>query len=567
MRPTFLLLLGLATSSPATFAQPASLATVQEAATQKVVPGPTEKVVHLVRLGRDLIDLGFGQEARTVLERADLLDEGRLRTRMWLARALVEMEYLNDALDMIDDLASKHTGPEIDYLYGMAFTYKARKYIADGVGGGMIGMHFQDSVAHLLTATKADSDRFADAYLPLAEAAWHSQDLKVARRAAKRAVEVSGGGLAERFQLGEVAFSQYVVANSDEALSHMAAGHWHAAFDAFQDVGRSLGSAEDLGFRAAAFRKCGDLQVWRGEAGLAVDEYARAMGMDPSSVAYDQLLGSLGNELFLKSLEAGEQAFAAQHGESAKDLTSDATLLWWLGWSRFSAGAHAESIDAFERSFAKWPDYTNCKWYIALAHYHTGDVDSAINSLVEHIQLDLAGLVNSMQSDLGHHLSVLDGMIGHCFQQGRTLEAGRLSAVQANSAPDVTRYWNNVGLFYRDAGDGMRGAEGEDAEVRKQYYEKSLEGYERALGLEPQNPALLNDTAVVLHYNLQRDLDRAQEMYRLAHERAVIELAREDLSADLRELYSIAKRDSANNLALLEEYLRRKAAASAPLGG
>ena len=29
--------------------------------------------------------------------------------------------------------------------------------------------------------------------------------------------------------------------------------------------------------------------------------------------------------------------------------------------------------------------------------------------------------------------------------------------------------------------------------------------------LEPENPAFLNDTAVLLHYNLHRDYERAQE--------------------------------------------------------
>ena len=44
-------------------------------------------------------------------------------------------------------------------------------------------------------------------------------------------------------------------------------------------------------------------------------------------------------------------------------------------------------------------------------------------------------------------------------------------------------------------------------------WERILAAYERALELEPQNPNYLNDTAVVLHYYLIRDLDRARALY------------------------------------------------------
>ena len=54
------------------------------------------RVVALVREGRALIARGMGEEARALLEEADALDGGKLRTRIWLARALIEMNYLND---------------------------------------------------------------------------------------------------------------------------------------------------------------------------------------------------------------------------------------------------------------------------------------------------------------------------------------------------------------------------------------------------------------------------------------------------------------------------------------
>jgi tetratricopeptide (TPR) repeat protein len=147
------------------------------------------------------------------------------------------------------------------------------------------------------------------------------------------------------------------------------------------------------------------------------------------------------------------------------------------------------------------------------------------------------------------------------MSQGRLVDAGRLCAAQANAAPETTRYWNNVGLFYRDAGDelGRDRKEAADPETQQKYYEKALEGYERALALEPENPALLNDTAVVLHYCLERELERAGEMYKRSTEWAKIELARADLTPDERELFQTALKDSQNNLKRLEELRRRRA--------
>jgi tetratricopeptide (TPR) repeat protein len=95
--------------------------------------------------------------------------------------------------------------------------------------------------------------------------------------------------------------------------------------------------------------------------------------------------------------------------------------------------------------------------------------------------------------------------------------------------------------------------------LQKQYFEKALEGYERALGVEPENPALLNDTAVILHYCLDRDLERAADMYRQSTKHARIELDRTDITKEDRDLFQIALRDSKNNLARLEKLLKSRA--------
>ena len=60
----------------------------------------------------------------------------------------------------------------------------------------------------------------------------------------------------------------------------------------------------------------------------------------------------------------------------------------------------------------------------------------------------------------------------------------------------------------------------------------------------------------MLHYYLDRDLERAKALYTKAAERAQALLEKKGLSAADRELYSTALRDSKNNLAKLEKGIK-----------
>lgn len=512
-----------------------------------------------VQRGRELIASGQAEEARTLLEQADAADGGQLRTRMWLVRALIEINYLNDALDMIDDLASAgHKGHEIDYLYGMAFLYKARKYITEGVNLSMVGMHFTDSAELLKKATAADPKTYADAFLPLAEGAWNAQQLDVARAAAQHAVDHFPQDAASHFMLGQIAFSEYIVANGDEAQKDAAQLHWQAAFDAFQ-ASAKIDEREggDVWRLASAFKKSGDALVWKSELEKAAAQYSRAMEFSPNAVDYGQLHSSLGTAIFSAALEEGAKAFEARYGS---EETGDASLLWWLGFVRFEAKDYDGARDAFERTFAKWPAAANSKWYIALCNFHQQKPDEAIDSILELQRIDPGALNAAIQGNLTFHLSILDGMVGRCFKANRIADAARLSAAQGNASPDTGRYWNNVGLFYRDAGDNLPAEDGaaKDPLMQRRYYEKALEGYKKALALDPESSVLLNDTAVILHYCLESDLDLAREMYLLSTKRATADLERTDLSAEDRSLIQTALRDSKNNLTRLDALMLQR---------
>ena len=98
----------------------------------------------------------------------------------------------------------------------------------------------------------------------------------------------------------------------------------------------------------------------------------------------------------------------------------------------------------------------------------------------------------------------------------------------------------------------------DDKQLAQSYFEKAYAAYAKALEISPENPALLNDTAVMLHYYLDRDAEKAKAMYKKAAELAEAELKRGDLTPEVRTRDETALRDSRNNLAKLERGEKRE---------
>jgi tetratricopeptide (TPR) repeat protein len=154
----------------------------------------------------------------------------------------------------------------------------------------------------------------------------------------------------------------------------------------------------------------------------------------------------------------------------------------------------------------------------------------------------------------------LFGIIEHCM--GKTPaaleDAAFLTEIQCAAFPAQHDYWNNLGLFWRDAADlhvGRKGRTGMNDAERARFmpmYERSFEAYTQALDLSPGNPAYLNDGAVILHFYLERDYDRALAMYAEASSKAQERLAKGDLSDFERTVIETALRDSKDNRRQLE---------------
>jgi len=503
----------------------------------------------LIRKGRERLEAGDGVAAEALFAQAAALEKDSLRTRTWVVRAWIAQGRINDAYNAIDALAKTTKGPEIDYLYGVAFATDARRSIETDSTGPFTGEKIADALRFLDSAVQADAARFRDATLLLCWAAWERQDLARGRGAAERATQVWSTNPESFFQLGRFALAQYQAVRADEAAKAQAAEHLQRAEAALEQSAKMLAASPTPASRPLEARvhvDLGHVHFVKQELDAAVARYAHALGCDPTLVNYGQLLGALGAEKLLAALEAGEQAFVAIWGAES---SADATLLWWLGWARLEQKRYPEAEAAYLAAVKKYPGYVNSWFFVGVCRFSRQDKAGAVEALVKHCEAAPEDAAATVRQNPVFNLSMLDALVGWCATQTppKNLEAALLSEAQARAKQDEVRYWNNAGLFFRDAGERLGRSQDEAKRKRGiELWEKAYAAYSAALALEPEDPAILNDTAVMLHYYLDRDTERALAMYAKAIVRAE-ELLKTKLEPDKKELYQVALRDARNN--------------------
>ncbi|MEW6071939.1 MAG: tetratricopeptide repeat protein [Planctomycetota bacterium] len=563
----------LAATSPLLAAPPLSAAPA-------VRPADVEA---LIAKGRDLLDAGRPKEAEAIFREAAAADKNSFRTEMWTLRAWMEQGRVNDTLDRLDALEREgHAGADLDYLFGMAFVRMAEQKIAQGATDATLQMNFEDAVARLKTAVAADPVRYRDACLALGQAAWYAQDLETARAAIDRAVGFYPRDGGTHLMQGRIALSQFQVARGEAAApeewSEAAQGHWSAARAAFTAAMECLGApAKDTkaqGLLGTAAKELGHTLVWKGMRAEAADAYAVALAWAPHLVDLGQMRGLLYEEgaevplgLFLAALEKGEAGFVNVFGERNP---ADATVHWWIGYTNLELGRYEASEKAYLAAVTKHPAYVDSWYYVFLGRYDRQDWDGAAEAILRGWQTDPPALLNATRAgDAGANAERVAWVAAQLLQKGGIHEAAMLYEICAETNSQSVDYWNNLGLLLRDEGDLLRQAsETPDEAVIARLNERALAAYLRALDLDPANPVLLNDTAVIYHQYVQRDFERALAMYRRAQETAAELLARTDLSKEDRTAYETAQRDARNNERDLKELLaKRKKAAEGGGGG
>jgi len=552
---------------------------------QALVGLPEAEYQNRIAHGRELLDAGKPVEAEAVFAKAAAEDGESLRTRMWVLRAWMDQGRSNDTLDALDELnhaLGQQKSLELDYLYGMAFARRAESNLAMGVTDSSVQLNFTDAKTFLEEVLRADPRRYRDAYLPLARAAWFEQDLETARWAADQAVEVQASPDAW-LQRGRILMAEFASAEAEEAGGDEAEALWSEAARSFRSAVEAAGTprTDDEGARLAeAATQLGHTMVWRQKGAEATDAYATAMAWNPGGFDYGrtlEFLRGLPNVVdeerpvgFRAALEQGRERLEARGplaGEGA------ATLLWWLGWARFADAAWESSEAAFQQSLALVPEFANAWFYIGLSRQYRKDSAGAVAAMHAGWDIDPASMVATVAS-AGGALRAFEGLLGWCATEEppHNLDAAFLAEMLAQAFPDQPRHWNNVGLFLRDEGERLEWAAHEkktdppSEDLLTDLYERSYKAYQRALELTPDDPQLINDTALMLHYHLDGELAAVEERYREALARCDALLADPELSEDDRARFEQTKKDIAVNLKALLEPEKEEEEASASQG-
>lgn len=285
---------------------------------------------------------------------------------------------------------------------------------------------------------------------------------------------------------------------------------------------------------------------------LSTDDEAEAIGwFHRSLISNPTLTDSYDNLARLLSKSSAEKkrlvellddvvAAAARFGEGDARTHARATALYRRGMAHATA-RDGKGLDRDLAQAAKlWPPFAEaCEFQRVRGLYFDNAYPKAARILLKMARHDFPAVVTtiSQQKNVSEAVAMIHGLADKSFRTGDIDAARQLFKITAEVLVDSSDDWNNYAFFARDTGK----------------YEESYAAYERALELDPSNPALLNDTALILHYHLLRDLDRAEELYALAIEEGTRLLADEDADQNSQNAAKIAVRDATNNLALLKQ--------------
>jgi len=525
----------------------------------------------LLATGKQKLLKGDNAGALEAFEQANGLAAGAPRTELWVLRAMMSNGRKNDAIKRADELdrAGTLTGAPNDYLSGMFAYLLAEELVAAGSQGAAIGLHYEDAKTFLKRAVEAAPDEFVDAWRTLAKSARMTGDGETA--------EVGVLGALARLPEDPETLAlaaQILVANGvpdlgSEDTARAAAAQAkvrrgaemaeRAASLYGADSARASARASAI---AGAHLQRGVALLWLGEKEAAQGAYTDALEWDPTQVDFGQLWPSLLDDdkrpvPFIDVLGKGAARFEKRWGKSTH---SDSTLLWWLGFGEFSLGRYEPAEEHFIAAVTKFPAYTNSWWYAGLCRYNRQDYVGAVPHWRKHWAIAPQNLVDTVRADLGTNIPILTYVEGTLYKKGHLADAVFVAQIKTAVAPEDDKAWNNVGLFARDTGDGLRraGKERDEHHTVAEYYDLAYAAYERANELKPNQPHYLNDWAVILHFCLDRDHQRALDMYANATELAERMLKQGGLDDETKGLVEIALRDSKDNRARLVKTLEER---------
>jgi tetratricopeptide (TPR) repeat protein len=333
--------------------------------------------------------------------------------------------------------------------------------------------------------------------------------------------------------------------------------HAEDAQFAYEQAADYLGRACDAGDTAAGVQ-AGMMELYQfSDPDTARKLAEKVLTKSPKDGEGLLLRGCVGTIECWNAGQAGENDKAAKLRDMAiSDLLAADTALqakrpepqFQLAFLYEQAGQPDKAVDAAAAWSDRLPKPDFSKLYELAKRLRTElQFEPSAHALVLMVQRDaskLTALVAAEKDPTAVALS-LSGSLGPLFNQvqggagvggGNAAKGKDILAALCAVDPKNADIWNNYGLVCRDL----------------QAFEESLRAYEKALALAPEDPQVLNDTAVILHYYLHRDYERAQDLYEKSIEASTKMLETPDkLSPELKAATERVKQDATTNLANL----------------
>ncbi len=561
-----------------------------------------ERVIAAVRAG----ELGAAHE---------ILGEMLVRRHLAQARAL----FATDPPNPSDGLLSIDEALEIDaengealLLHGEGSVLLAEQLIAKGANGMYITGSYESALDSFRRAAN-QMPANARALFGASRAAYNLSQFDEALDFATRGMEAIGAG-ADATGIAPSPARLFAEASYGAYANAMANAAGPAdAEELFTLTEGALGRL--LGLNSTdpwVWTTLGNLYLWAGRPEEAMSTLERGLDRAPTDGRMLAKLVDIARE------NGGSQTALLRINAFVNAHPDVAGGFWWLGRERFDLACTrlregaADEFAAAERAFARARELdssltADCKGYevvcragVGWSRYHSNDLEGAVAAFLSMNEVMERGIEWDYPERLSSGIQGLALAGNQYAERGDWLSAAEVFGKLFELQPDRADWANNQGFFLRDQavaleqlgrdlceqaallpsdpqalarwleraglpadlqgdlGAALKAKAEENLSRAAELMEQSYAAYQNAARLAPDDVRLVNDTALVAIYYVDRDLERAEEMLLGCIELGTRGLEDASLEREARIELENALGDSYENLGYLYLVRRRE---------
>ncbi|MDP7061856.1 MAG: tetratricopeptide repeat protein [Planctomycetota bacterium] len=468
------------------------------------------------------------------------MQSGGLETSIAEAAALGEKQNFQGAVQLLKDAGVEESKDVAAWnAYGMWSMRLTESGIASGQIGGLDAIDSWNDVAWIFESAAKLNDAPDHTWVNLSEALLNASDIKNSLRSCEDGLQVHDKSALLLLQKGRVLMAKARASfeMGDEKDGKQSYANAEQAFRKAMDVGPEF---------AAPCMRLAELQ-WTllaegGDPALrekAINNWKLAAEREPSGVDGGLITAWMGFEsIAVFDILVEKQPDQVLH-------------YWYRGSAYYAAGPDYWSNirDDFQKVLELNPGFTNAYYFLANGAMSRGTqlsgqgdqetAEKAYSAAGKYWALylkDFGGDYFNQQKAAGALDNAATNMNWLAGKVRNPEHMIILLRFATNANPDFGDAWNNLALIYRDTGQA----------------EPSRDAYEKALALNPTDPQLMNDYAVIYHYYLKTEDDLVRDLYKKAIKRAQEMLENGEVAEADMDRIKTALRDAKNNLKKLD---------------